>query len=419
MSEARNALFLIVLMLLFPSVSFASSFTSTSTVGSGFGVQVKGNYADDAELQHIHAVGFGYVRFSVGWQSVEVAPGEFEWDEVDTFVAKIRTHGLKMVIPLLGGNSAYDGCVLAPLKNTDHVVHRPRAPSTPETVQAYARFAAHMVRRYGVDDIVWEIWNEPDLARFWPPQSDVDQFAVLAQTACQEMRRIAPNATIIGPSLGRIPDPQDGVTPAYISSILSSGVQRCLNAISVHPYRHGAEEPEAVFRDYATMVGLLAQKKVFLPIVNSEWGYTTLQTSEEKQAAYVLRTRLTDMIWGVPLSIWYEWKDSLDDPTDPEGHFGLKAFDGQPKPALSALEGVLPFIKDAVFEKQIATKDPHDVLLLLKQPDGRKVIVGWTLRKDTKIALKAGKDKNGILLSEFPSILATGHDLSDAILEQQ
>ncbi|HAX91671.1 MAG TPA: hypothetical protein DCY07_05630, partial [Rhodospirillaceae bacterium] len=323
--------------------------------------------------------------------------------------------GLKMVIPLLGGHAIYSGWSAAPPVNTDHVSRRPTAPATPEAVQAYARFAAAMALRYRGEDIVWEIWNEPDLARFWPPKADASAYIALAEAACRAIRQVVPEAAIVGPALGRVPDARDGVTPAYFESVLASGAMKCFDAVSVHPYRHGDEAPEGVFGDYETLFLLLAKHKVYKPLLNTEWGYTTTQVTPEQQAAYALRTRLIDMLWGVPLSIWYEWRDSRQDKDDPEGHFGLVTLDGADKPALEPIEALLPILRDAALVRQVQSHNPRDMALLLRKPDGREVLVGWSLRTDgaATLIVQDGINRRSVTLSATPEILAIGDALSN------
>lgn len=318
-----------------------------------------------------------------------------------------------MIIPVLGGHALYNGWVKAPKKNTDNVTRRPRAPMTAEARSAYARLFAAAVLRYRGYNIIWEIWNEPDLARFWPVRPDAKAYSTLATEVCLRVRSVVPEAVLVGPALGRIPDPQDNVTPEYLSTVLLSKAAQCFDAISVHPYRHGAEEPEAVFRDYEQIHLMMAAHKNYKPVVNTEWGYTTSQVSASQQAAYALRMRLIDMMWNVPLSIWYEWRDSRVESSDPEGFFGLTRINGEDKPAMTAIAALMPQIHDATFVRQVHTRNPKDVLLLLKSKAGKHMIVGWSLRvkgeePTARVAALRSFNRALGLLSPIPQILVTG-----------
>jgi polysaccharide biosynthesis protein PslG len=396
-----------LLLFSFPSYARAPNLL-TKEVGDGFGVQIKGWLVDEAELVRIRATGFGFVRFAVGWDEIEKTRGVYNWTETDDLVRRVRKAGLKMVVPLLGGHAFYDGAVPAPWPNTDHVRTRTRAPSSPESVEAFARFASAAVSRYGADDIVWEIWNEPDLARFWPPRPNVDVFSVLAERTCKAMRALVPGAVIVGPALGRVPDPRDGVSAAYWDAFLSSGASACLNAFSVHPYRHGDEKPEAAFQDYRRLFLLMATRRRQEPLLNTEWGYSTAQLSEDKQADYILRARLMDILWGLPLSVWYEWRDSCDDASDLECRFGVTREDGSGKAALSVVQDILPRLRHAVLDKAVPSADPRDMVFLLRDGD-RKILMGWSLREKNfpDLVFEEEGERKSRRLSSRPQILAS------------
>lgn len=53
----------------------------------------------------------------------------------------------------------------------------------------------------------YDIWNEPDIDIFWPNGSvNSEQYFQMWDTAVQEIRRIAPDATIVGPSFAFTPE---------------------------------------------------------------------------------------------------------------------------------------------------------------------------------------------------------------------
>lgn len=380
--SVRASLFFALFLITQPCSIQAANWPEKSKLGEGFGVQIKAELVTPESLADISSLGFKYVRFSLGWDSVEASKNIQDWSETDRLIQMVRRSGLKMVIPVHGGNPVYEGFVPAPKKNTDHVQERPKAPSLPETVEAFARFMTQAVLRYGTDDILWEIWNEPDLGRFWPPKADEQTYSVLVSRTCNMVRQYAPGARIVGLSLARVPDGYDQYKPDFLFHFLKSSGARCLDGFTVHPYRRGREEPEAVYGDYALLNSFLAKTQHYVPLLNSEIGYTGMQVSEEDQANYVMRSRLIDLIWGVPLTIWYEWQDSRDDLTDPESQFGLLRRNGESKPALEAVRSVLGPLKDYLFEQQIHTTNPKDMLVALRNGNGDRAIVGWTLRTD-------------------------------------
>src|SRR5262249_15200405 len=114
-----------------------------------------------------------------------------------------------------------------------------------------------------------------------------------------------------------------------------------------------------------------------LPIVSSEWGYTLTKISPEQQAAYAVRAYLANLLSGVPLSIWYEWRDERPGAEDPEAHFGLTELDGKEKPAVASVRAILPHLQGAVIERRMES-DKDDYLLLLKQSNGQHALLFWS-----------------------------------------
>jgi hypothetical protein len=55
------------------------------------------------------------------------------------------------------------------------------------------------------------------------------------------------------------------------------------------------------------------------------------------QAFYAVRMMLLNFASGVPVSIWYDWKDDGDDSSDVENRYGLVRRNLEPKPAYRAI----------------------------------------------------------------------------------
>ncbi len=352
-------------------------------IGSGFGVNVKPERLSDEDLDRIKAMGFGFVRFDLRWREVEYMRGTYNWDWFDKFIGKLRERGIKSLIIVHGGNAVYTGMVDLPPSQAFGYRNAPAAPFNDEHIQAFVKFATSTVARYGTEDVVWEIWNEPDIAGFWPPKPDATAFVRLATAVCDSIRKNSPDATIVGPALAHMPNLLDNVRIGFMESVLASTLSTCLDAISIHPYRSKDQAPETAAIDYEKKVRAFIAARTPagqkpLPIVSSEWGYTTTRASEQQQGAYVLRTHLTNLLNGVPLSIWYEWRDSRQGKEDPEAHFGILRSDGSDKPASEALDGLLPKIKDATIEKRVPVAGEADCYaLIIRQPDGRRQMLAW------------------------------------------
>jgi hypothetical protein len=103
------------------------------------------------------------------------------------------------------------------------------SPRRPESITAFATWAAAAAKHFRGRHVVWEIWNEPNI-EFWKPEPDVKQYIALALATCKALRDADPQATIVAPAASKFPW-------GFLKNSLKSGVLEYLDGFSVHPYR--------------------------------------------------------------------------------------------------------------------------------------------------------------------------------------
>jgi len=69
----------------------------------------------------------------------------------------------------------------------------------------------------------YEIWNEPELSIFWGPGVNTTQYFQMWDTAYQQIRRLAPGATIVGPSFAFTPQQNPGEWTTWLAHVKSAG----------------------------------------------------------------------------------------------------------------------------------------------------------------------------------------------------
>ncbi len=144
------------------------------------------------------------------------------------------------------------------------------------------------------------------------------------------------------------------------------------------------------------------------PLICSEWGYNSAELTEEQQAAYVLRTHLSNLLSGIPITVWYEWRDSTEQSNDPEAHYGLTDYWRNDKPAMEAVRKVLPLIRNYRIERRLPVGDQRDYVLLLRDLSNNKKLLFWTARSPAEdvVSLQIhGVDKS-VPLRSLPAIAA-------------
>jgi len=70
----------------------------------------------------------------------------------------------------------------------------------------------------------YDIWNEPDISAFWPNASvNSTQYFQMWDAAVKEIRRIAPTATIVGPSFAYTPSARASQWNTFLAHVKSAG----------------------------------------------------------------------------------------------------------------------------------------------------------------------------------------------------
>jgi hypothetical protein len=312
-------------------------------IGNNFGVNIHGASARDFDL--IADAGFKFVRIDLTWQAVERSPGKYEWSRYDHMAEELAARKLRPLFIL-----SYSNPIYAPeveVKHGRRALRKPAAPKVRVALAAFSNWAAEAARHFARYDPVFEVWNEPDLDAFWPPRSSATEYVALANSACNAVRAASPDAIIIGPGAAK-PPTRTLPRPEFLSAVLASELAGCLDAISVHPYLHISEMPHAG-QHWQLLRALIAKegrsRRAPLPLVSSETGLSTGGGSllhrppdESAQAFYAVRMLLQNFESGIPISIWYDWKDDGDDESEAENRFGLVRRDLSPKPAYVAVK---------------------------------------------------------------------------------
>lgn len=324
-------------------------------VPGGLGVNLHLNSSSLAQIPRIAALGFRFVRLDFLWSQVERQKGRYDFSSYESIINALIVHGIRPLCILGYSNALYEQTPAAP--STDV------GPHTDAVRQAFARFAAAAAAKFQARGVVWEVWNEPDNVRFWAPAPSAAAYMALAKATVPAIRRADPSALVIAPALTGM-TPQYASAWSYLESCLSSGLAGLVDGLSVHPYRLDA--PENATADYQHLRSLIARyapkDKKKLPIVNSEWGYSTTWISSDQQATYLARLSLVNLLNGLPASIWYDWQDDGNDPHQQEDNFGLLTWNGHQKPAYAAAQTLMHELAGFWFSRRLLSGADYGLL---------------------------------------------------------
>jgi hypothetical protein len=356
---------------------FASAQIPPLVLPEGVGVNIHFVTGHERDLDMIAAAGFKFVRMDFTWAAIERKWGEYDWSGYDELTANLEKRGIRALYILDYSNRLYEEEVTSKNPIGGQLHKTTASPQHPESVAAFARWAGAAAKRYARRKIIWEIWNEPNI-HFWQPKPDVQQYITLSLGTCKAIREADPQATIVAPATSGFPW-------EFLETFFKSGVLEHLDAVSVHPYREYSKSPETAAADYAKLRELIdryapAQKRGKIPILSGEWGYSSRTTavSLETQADFAVRQQLANLLNGIPLSIWYDWKNDGDDPKENEHNFGTVLPDLKPKPAYVAIQTLTRELSGYAIESRLTLTNAEDYALVFTNRTSERKLAAWT-----------------------------------------
>jgi hypothetical protein len=160
----------------------------------------------------------------------------------------------------------------------------------PVDVVAYAANCAAIQTRYAKYNPIWEIWNEPNLERYWGATPNVDDYTQLAIATAKALR----GAGAVDVWSGGI----SGIDYAWIRRMIALGAYDVMNACAVHTY-------EEVCTQYTSYVDVLGVLPPGVKLYTTE----TCIPSTEDQVGFLRQMWSIHRGLGVSGMIWCELRD--------------------------------------------------------------------------------------------------------------
>ncbi|WP_316743460.1 RICIN domain-containing protein [Streptomyces sp. MK7] len=204
------------------SVNLASTRGPSTGVGEGFlyGISEDGSQPADQFIQPLGLNAFrGGGWFSGGWIRDGYQYGPATRADVDSIIAQAKRltrppyHAQYQVLvsDIYGANGGQPANTTYPCDNGDCSSWVGFIDSTVGALQASGLTFAY------------DIWNEPDISVFWTRGVNSAQYFRMWDTAYREIRRIAPGAQIVGPSLAFTPQRNPGEWQAWLAHVKAAG----------------------------------------------------------------------------------------------------------------------------------------------------------------------------------------------------
>ena len=234
-------------------------------------------------------LGVASARIQSGWARCEQKKGHYDFAWLDHIVDGMLEEGVQPWINLGYGNPVY---------GTEKSLGSKIFTDEP-TMKAWLKFVETIVSRYRGKVHEWEIWNEPNLGE---NRTNYDAYASLLSNTVGTIRRIQPDAVIIGMGLSRMPL---GYTKHVLDLLRERGQLGMLDYVSFHPYHEnpddatpGIEALAELIRAYNPDIRLF-QGESGCPST-LEWAHALryYEWSEYSQAKWVARRMANDWMMG-------------------------------------------------------------------------------------------------------------------------
>ena len=299
----------------------------------------------DRTAEGLADLGARWVRMDASWYRAEPVSGRYDerfLGEVARAISLARGAGSKVILMV---NESPPWASLSGDKNAP--------PTDPADYASYLRFVA---TRFAGQVDAWEIWNEPNIPRFWSTGPDAAEYARLLRAAYPAVKAGDPAAKVL--FAGVAFNDYDFLERAYAAD---PDLGRFFDVMATHPYTYGGAPPEEIYRrldngrvhpgsfsGYREVRASMQQHGDDKPIWFTEFGWaTTTQDTPlggvdaATQADYLTRAyEYLEQDPYVEVAAWYSYRNSnwANDADTWEDQLGLVRTDFSPKPAYQAFK---------------------------------------------------------------------------------
>jgi len=332
------------------------------------GVQLKNHNFTAEDMKQLHDMGFRIIRKGIYWNAVEKEKGVYDFSAFDEQMNEAKRLNLKVVGCLFGGNKLYEDDGRGGIQ-------------TEAGREGFANFAAAAVKHYQDHDVLWEVWNEPNVRTFWRKDgkhnSDefADEYTSLVKAVMAAVLKADKGAFVMAGSVSNYWEPSyEWTESCFKKGILKSGIR----GWSVHPY--GVKTPEEFAVGHTRTRQLLKQYGApDMPMLNTERGFAVKETHEgwsggsqerarEFQAWHFVRQYMIDQLHDIRLTVWYEWDGEK---------FGLADDDGS-RPVYTAAKVMFDQLDGYRLVRRLDADRKLDYVLLFENEAGKRKLVAWT-----------------------------------------
>ncbi|MEN8152896.1 MAG: glycosyl hydrolase [Acidobacteriota bacterium] len=298
---------------------------------SQFGINA--HVSQNRVLNRIKTCGIQWVRIDLEWAKIENTEGEFYYFEADRVIDRSNSNGLS-ILGILYGSPGWS--------------NKKKGPNYPPLNPGdWRRFVRKTVNKYKNSIKYWNIWNEPNVEKFFAEGKDVFVEQIFIPAA-EEIRRVDPEAIIVGPELAHL-NSQGSEWYFWMKYILTEAGEY-IDIVSHHIYKN--DGVYAIFEALESGENIIPPVKDIVrecgfsskPFWITETGWDTELFSEEEQANRYLDFLKTMRSRNYPHKVFFY--QIIDDTTPGIRPWGILRTDLSEKPAYKVyadfIKGIYP-----------------------------------------------------------------------------
>lgn len=203
--------------------------SAPANVPFGYGIQVDPRGNTSANIGHVRALGFNWVKFQMPWKDVEPAPGGYSWGMWDELISAYSANDIKILLSI----------PKAPAWARPTGACGEAAEGLPIDPAKYAEFVGLVADRYRGKVQMIEIWNEQNL---WYEAGgygcmDPAFYVKMLQLSYQAIKLVNQEIAVISSAL----TPAGNVGNAaiddfdYLNAMYAHGAKGYFDALGAHP----------------------------------------------------------------------------------------------------------------------------------------------------------------------------------------
>ncbi|MCL4459761.1 MAG: cellulase family glycosylhydrolase [Chloroflexi bacterium] len=352
-------------------------------------------------------------RLEFKWREIEARRGEFNYSAYDMVVKDNLDYGLVLTGILIdtpswasitgGFGNQVPSNLYAPVFHAD---------GSPNKDNYWGNFVYNTALRYKDAVLYWQIWNEPNLSRFW--SATQAEYYQLLKVAYQAIKRADPKAKVILGGFSGYQDMRflDGVLQVAKSDPAAKANNFYFDILSWHAYSRARQlfDGTNAYRDKLGAYGL------YHPIWITESGipawddhmvrgtdprpYQWSATLDE-QASYVIQSYAYALAASAGVVHYYRSSDT----GEPEA-WGMVRGDGSLRPAYIAYQVVTKYFQNVTRVILSHNMSGYDQVIL--ERPGQRITALWASGPNPVEARVPASREQAILVDKFGQMAAIG-----------